>query len=134
MLLRCVYTFAAQVTAEELGIRYDQVKVCNRDTDIAPFSTGAVASRAAYSDSNAICAAAREAREVLFSAASSKFEVTKGDLDYREGVIYCKKEPEKRLTIGEVANYVIHTLGMMVIGHDSFIRELSSPNPETGGM
>jgi len=34
-------------------------------TDVAPFSTGAVASRAAYSDSNAICAALREAREVL---------------------------------------------------------------------
>jgi CO/xanthine dehydrogenase Mo-binding subunit len=106
---------------------------CNVDsTDNAAFSTGAVASRGAYSNSNAICAAVCEAREVLFSSASSKFEVTKADLDYREGVIYCKKDPEKRLTIGEVTNYAMHTLGMMVIGHGSFIGELSSPNPETG--
>jgi len=127
-----IQTIAAQVTAEELGIPYNQVRVCNRDTDVAPFSTGAVASRAAYSDSIAISAAAREARDILFSAASSKFEVNKEDIDCKEGVIYCKKEPGKHLTIGEVANYAIHTLGIMVVGHGSFIGELSSPDPETG--
>ena len=47
--------------------------------------------------------AARQAKAMLLDLAATKFELAAEDLDIKDGVIFEKKNPENRKTIGEVA-------------------------------
>jgi xanthine dehydrogenase molybdenum-binding subunit len=80
-------TVLAQITAEELGVPLENVKVLNSDTDIRPWDVGVHASRTTFIGGNSARLAARKAREKLLLAASDQVGVPPGELDLRKGKV-----------------------------------------------
>jgi CO/xanthine dehydrogenase Mo-binding subunit len=125
-------TVLAQMTAEVLGIEYDQVRVVNDNTDSCPLSFGTFASRVTYMDGKAVVAAAEEARSILLDAAADMLEASSEDLEIADGKIQVKGSPETGKTIGEVAGAAIFGMRRVIVGRGHYMRDPARPDPETG--
>ncbi|MCH8282001.1 MAG: xanthine dehydrogenase family protein molybdopterin-binding subunit, partial [Chloroflexi bacterium] len=68
-------TSLAQIAAESLGLRMEDVIVAKRDTDMAPFTGPSGGSRIVYSQGKAVQMAAEDARQKLFALAAERFGV-----------------------------------------------------------
>jgi xanthine dehydrogenase molybdenum-binding subunit len=102
----------AQIAAEELGIRIEDVHVVYGDTDTTLFDIGSVASGKPYIFGNAVKQAAREVREQLFEQAAKMLETSPGDLDIKDRRIYVKTDPERGISVAKVAHDSIYNLKM----------------------
>lgn len=98
-----VRTVLAQIAAEELGIAFENISIISGDTDSDPYDFGCVASRGVYATGNAVRLAATAAKELLLQTAAEKLSINMRELETRNGMIYAKGCPEKRVPIGEVA-------------------------------
>ena len=87
-------TTLAQVAADELGVRFEDVKVVFGDTDVTPFAlVGTGGSRAATMANGVVLHGSRELREKVLSLAADVLEASAADLDIRDGVISVKGSP-----------------------------------------
>ena len=96
-------TTMAQVAADELGVRIEDVKVVQGDTAGTAYATGSYGSRTAVIGSGAIMRAAGDVRDKLLAIAAHLFEAAPDDLELGEGRISVLGSPEKSFTIREVA-------------------------------
>ena len=89
-------TIVAQMAAETIGIPFEDVHVVStQDTDVAPFDTGAYASRQAYVASNAVFRAARELKAKILEQAGRVTGILGGELDILSGNIVHRKDPSR---------------------------------------
>jgi xanthine dehydrogenase molybdenum-binding subunit len=87
-------TIVAQMAAETVGVPFADVHVVStQDTDVAPFDTGAYASRQAYVASNAVFRAARELKAKILEHAGRVTGILSGELDIQNGDIVNRKDP-----------------------------------------
>ena len=77
----------AQIAAEELGLRYEQVRVLLSDTDLTPNGGPTTASRQTYMSGNAVKHAAANLREALSSAVAEEKDVPPEKLRFEEGLV-----------------------------------------------
>jgi len=132
------HTAMAQIAAEELGISVDAVSVISwPDTDYTPYDWQTVASKLTYSCGNAVRMAARDAKNKIFTIASRAMEVPEEDLEIKNGIIYCKSNHSKKLSLPQVCmGYQYpdgHTIGGAVSGMGFFTPEnCINCDPETG--
>jgi xanthine dehydrogenase molybdenum-binding subunit len=93
------------MAAETIGIPFDDVHVVStQDTDVAPFDTGAYASRQAYVASNAVFRAARELKAKILENAGRVSGILGGELDISNGEIVDRKDPSRKvISLKEVA-------------------------------
>jgi xanthine dehydrogenase molybdenum-binding subunit len=98
-------TVVAQMAAETIGIAFEDVHVVStQDTDVAPFDTGAYASRQTYVASNAVFRAARELKAKILEHAGRVSGSLGGELDILNGEIVHRKDPSRKvLSLKEVA-------------------------------
>ena len=81
-------TTLAQVVSDELGVRFEDVRVVFGDTDVTPFAlVGTGGSRAATMANGAVLHASRELREKVLSIAAELLEANPADLEIDRGVI-----------------------------------------------
>jgi carbon-monoxide dehydrogenase large subunit len=98
-------TTLAQVAADELGIRFEDITVRYGDTDITPPAlVGTGGSRAATMANGAVLHAARDLREKVLAAAADVMEASEADLELREGIITVKGTPSISLALSELAS------------------------------
>jgi xanthine dehydrogenase molybdenum-binding subunit len=97
-------TVLAQIAAEELGVRFEDVRVHAGDTAVTPPTQGVRGSRETFVAGNAVKLAARQAREQLLERASSLLGAEKEDLVARAGKISVRSEPGLFVTISEAAS------------------------------
>ncbi|MDP3820724.1 MAG: xanthine dehydrogenase family protein molybdopterin-binding subunit [Burkholderiales bacterium] len=81
------HTALAQIVAEELGLRFEDVSVVHGDTDVVPWDIGAFASHTTFMGGRAAQMAAGEVRKQLLERAAAQFEASAADLQVRDGVI-----------------------------------------------
>ena len=84
------HTALAQIVAEELGVRFDDVSVVHGDTDVVPWDIGAFASHTTYMGGRAAQMAAAEVRKQVLGLAAEGLEAAPGDLEIRSGKIAVK--------------------------------------------
>jgi xanthine dehydrogenase molybdenum-binding subunit len=96
------HTALAQIVAEELGLRFDDVSVVHGDTDIVPWDIGAFASHTTFMVGRAAQMAAAEVKRQLLQRAGEQLEVAPEDLEIRDGVIAVRGVAGKRTTVREV--------------------------------
>ncbi|MCI0399243.1 MAG: molybdopterin-dependent oxidoreductase [Chloroflexi bacterium] len=80
-------TVVVQITAEELGLPYEQVKVLLSDTELAPDGGPTTASRQTYVTGNAARMAAGAMRDALSSVVAERFDVPPGSIRFEEGLL-----------------------------------------------
>lgn len=83
-------TAFAQVVADTLGVRFEDVEVVTGDTRRMPYAVGTFASRAAVMSGSAIHLAALRAREKALRIAADALEADEADLEIVDGVVSVK--------------------------------------------
>ncbi|MEE9124027.1 MAG: xanthine dehydrogenase family protein molybdopterin-binding subunit [candidate division NC10 bacterium] len=96
-----VDTVLGQIVADELQIRFEDVRVVHGDTDLVPYGMGSNASRTTVLAGNAALRAARKVKEKLLRLASSAFEIDPADLSLVDGRIAVRDTPERSISLVE---------------------------------
>jgi xanthine dehydrogenase molybdenum-binding subunit len=90
-------TVLAMIVAETLGVPLDRVDVVNSDTSVTPWDVGAHASRTTFIAGNAARLAAEKIRADLLAAAAVLLETSADALDVRDGFVFVRDEPGRRV-------------------------------------
>ena len=98
-------TAFAQMAAETLGVAIEQVHVVStQDTDIAPFDTGAYASRQTYVGGQAVMRTARQLKEKILEYVDAISDLDARDLDIHDGHIVLARIPDTAvMSLADVA-------------------------------
>jgi xanthine dehydrogenase molybdenum-binding subunit len=87
------HTALAQIVAEELGVRFDDVSVMHGDTNVVPWDIGAFASHTTYMGGRAAQMAAAEVKKQLLERAAGLLDAPAASLEVRGGVISVRQRP-----------------------------------------
>jgi carbon-monoxide dehydrogenase large subunit len=104
-------TTLAQVIADEVGVRIEDVTVRFGDTSMAPYGSGSFASRSAVVGGGAAALAARTVKNKLLAIAAHVLEVQAADLTISDGQLSVKGAPFRRLNVRDVARRA-HLIGV----------------------
>jgi CO/xanthine dehydrogenase Mo-binding subunit len=125
-------TILSQVAAEELKVPMEKVRMHPLDTDIIPYDASTTSSRSTYHMGNAVRRAAIHAREQIAEAASPMLEARVQDLDFADGKVFLKDQPQMALPVGEVVRRKLGINGI-VRGDGSYTYEIGKDlDLETG--
>lgn len=80
-------TVFAQIVADTLGVRFEDVEVTTGDTRKMPYAVGTFASRAAVMSGSAVHLAALRAKEKALRIAAEALEADEADLEIADGVV-----------------------------------------------
>ncbi|MHC4145973.1 MAG: xanthine dehydrogenase family protein molybdopterin-binding subunit [Planctomycetota bacterium] len=95
-------TSLAQTLADELDVPMESVDMVMGDTARCPFDAGTWGSRTTPYFGPVLRAAAAEARAVLIGLAAVRLKAPKSQLDAREGVVFDKTRPSRKVTYAEL--------------------------------
>ena len=104
-------TVFAQIAAEEIGVRYEDVSVSQADTDTTTFAQGSYGSRTTYIAGNAVRDAARQVKQELLETAAGMLEASADDLEIKDGVISIRGVEGRSVTVAEVATSRLYRRG-----------------------
>jgi aerobic carbon-monoxide dehydrogenase large subunit len=105
-------TTLAQVIADELGARIDDVRILQGDSAVVAHGTGTYASRSAVLAGGAATLAARLLRERVIRAASHLLEASVEDIETRDGRVFVGGTDRSR-TFREIAKAVYSEIGRL---------------------
>jgi xanthine dehydrogenase molybdenum-binding subunit len=97
------HTALAQVVAEELGLRFEDVSVVHGDTDVVPWDIGAFASHTTYMGGRAAQMAAAEVKKQVLAIAAEALEASPQDLEVRQGIVSVKGS-DRRLSVRDAVS------------------------------
>ena len=101
----------AQQAAETLGIPYAAVKPTVVDTDSIGYTMVTGGSRTTFATGWAAIEAAEEVKVQMRARAAKIWDAAVEDVEYREGVLSHKSDPELRMTFQELARQLLTTGG-----------------------
>ena len=93
----------AMQLAEALEIPYESVRPVVGDTDTIAHNDTTAGSRTTYAGGVACHQAAMDIRRQAAERAAKAWECSPDDLDYAEGAVFKKDDPEKRMSLQEMA-------------------------------
>ncbi len=98
-----IVTSLAQMIADELDVRLDDVDMVMGDTDLCPFDRGTFGSLSTRAFGPSLRTAGAEARRVLIAMASERLNVPAGDLATADGTVFEKSNAKSRVTYASLA-------------------------------
>jgi putative selenate reductase molybdopterin-binding subunit len=120
-------TVIAQIAAEVLGVRVEDIIMHSSDTDYAPFDTGAYASSTTYISGGATKKAAEQVRMQILEVAGRMLKVNPEILTIKDRVI---SDPEGRtVTVSQVALHSLHVESQQQIMATASFMSYQSPPP-----
>ncbi len=125
-----ILTVLAQVAAEEMGIRPEDVTIGDNDTSRAPEAAHAGATRQTYMIGNSVALAAREARDALFEEIADHWDVPVESLRAFNGEIWAE-DTNLRMTM-EDAVATCKGRGVVPVGSASFTAHGTGLDPVDG--
>jgi aerobic carbon-monoxide dehydrogenase large subunit len=105
-------TTLAQVVAENLGVRIEDVRIVYGDSSAVAYSTGSYASRSAVLAGGAATLASQAVREKVLRAASHLLEATAQDLDAADSSIFVVGT-DRSISFRELAKAVYADIGRL---------------------
>jgi carbon-monoxide dehydrogenase large subunit len=96
-------TSLAQLAADVLGVRFEDVRVIENDTGRAVYGSGTYASRSAVIGGGSIIRAGKDVREKLVRLAAHAMEVAPDDIELADGVASVRGVPGASMTVSELA-------------------------------
>jgi carbon-monoxide dehydrogenase large subunit len=93
------HTILQQLVAEEMRVSIQQVRVVVGGTDIAPYDTGARASRVTYAAGRAAVQACDELRSQLMDRAAHLLECLPEEVDFRNAKFWFRQDPSQEVTL-----------------------------------
>jgi len=96
-------TSFAQIVADELGVRPDQVVITTGDSRSMNWGSGTYASRSAVVTGNAVGSASHAVREKAAELAAELFEANPADIEFEDERVFVKGAPEFGLPLWDIA-------------------------------
>ncbi|MCL4542044.1 MAG: xanthine dehydrogenase family protein molybdopterin-binding subunit [Chloroflexi bacterium] len=106
---------AAMQLAEALGIPYESIHPFVADTDNIGYNDVTGGSRTTFATGWAVYEAAQQIKRQLIERAARLWECSETDVDYTNGVLTCKTNPDLRLSFKEMAEKA-HSTGGTIVG------------------
>ncbi len=125
-----ILTVLAQIAAEELGIRPDQVTIGDNDTARSPEAAHAGATRQTYMIGNAVALACREAKARLDCELADYWDVDLESIDSFGGEIW-SRGTNLRITMEEAVD-ICKRRGVVPVGSGTFAAKHTGLDPEDG--
>ena len=113
-------TVIAQIVAEELGVRMEDLFVIHTDTDVCPWDVGAHASRTTFVAGNSALGAAKKVKQLLLEVAAQSMDESPENLDIRDRTVFSKKDPEKKSPLGKILRAAHYTSGGKMVMAEHF--------------
>ncbi len=113
-------TVLAQICAEALGVRFEDVSVSEEDTDASVLEQGIYSSRTTVWAGNAVKVAAEDARRQLAQVAAGLLEASEQDIVFRLGSVYVASDPKRSITFSEVVRKAYYERGQPVYGRGTW--------------
>ena len=128
-----VRTILAQIAAQELGVKYEDIWVDQPDTDLSPIDLfGANASRLTYIAGNAVKKAAGEAKKQILAGASKKWKVSEDELEIVQSQVFVSGSKEPLGSLKELVLEMHRPYGQTIVGSGSYHTTGVPMDPETG--
>ncbi len=96
-------TVLAQLAADGLGVRPEDVRVVQGDTATTAYSTGSWGSRTAVIAGGAVLRATADVRRKLLQIAANELEASEEDLELEDAVVSVRGSPNRTLSVAKVA-------------------------------
>jgi carbon-monoxide dehydrogenase large subunit len=96
-------TVLAQLAADGLGVRPEDVRVLQGDTATTAYSTGSWGSRTAVIAGGSVLRATADVRRKLLQIAAHELEASEHDLELEDANVTVRGSPSRSLTVAEVA-------------------------------
>jgi carbon-monoxide dehydrogenase large subunit len=112
-------TMLAQIAAQALGVRPDDVKIISGDTAASPLGLGAYASRQTVTAGNAVHLAARMVAEKARQAASAMLEAAPEDLELIDGAVRVRGVPGLNRSLKQIAHALDGVAGFALPANQS---------------
>jgi len=109
-------TVFAQVCAEHLGARFEDVRVRGGDTSLVPHGYGTGASRVAVNTGNAVMTAAGAVREKTCLVAARLLECAAADVRIENGRVSVVGSPARAIGLGEIARAALRDRTLIEAG------------------
>jgi 4-hydroxybenzoyl-CoA reductase subunit alpha len=108
-------TVLSMIAAEELGVPLEKIDLKRVDTAYTPCDAGSYGSRVTVLAGQATQIAARNARQQLIAAVADEWKVSPDELDIREGFLFMKSNPQRRMDFERVAKVASYSKSGAVI-------------------
>lgn len=128
-------TSFAQIVADELGVRPDQVEITTGDSRSMNWGSGTYASRSAVVTGNAVGASARAVREKAADIASELFEANPADIVFENERVFVNGSPEYGLALWDVAvvaNPIRYAYGSQAAQAIALLKQRTGPQLPEG--
>jgi carbon-monoxide dehydrogenase large subunit len=96
-------TTFAQIVADELGVRLEDVQVLHGDTDMLPDGQGTFASRGLTIGGSAIYVGLQETRQKMAQIAARFLECPPAEIVFQSGKVFDRRYPDQTLAFAQVA-------------------------------
>ena len=113
-------TTLAQIVAEVLGVRLEDVSVLNNDTSVKPWDVGTHASRTTFIAGKAAWIAAHKVKEQILAKAAEMMKVSADVLEMRDRLIRVKNDPSKSMPYDRVVRSMHYREGGIVVSADGW--------------
>lgn len=109
-------TAMSQIAAEELGLSLDDVTIVSGDSEACPYDIGNWLSAGVYTSGEAVRRAAANTKQQLLAYAAEALQTGVDGLATKDGIIYVKANPEKKVSFSDLSKY-----GVQIRGGDPII-------------
>ncbi len=124
-------TVLAQIAAEELGVRPEDIRLVAADTAYTTSAGASSASRQTYISGNAVLEAADKLKDLLLTEAVMMLKSDRSELALEAGAIHVKTHPEKSVSFKKIADRA-RRLGLPLKWQGYFNPATTTLDPETG--
>ncbi len=110
-------TVLCMIAAEELGVRLQDIDLKRVDTAYTPCDPGSYGSRVTILAGQATQRAAQDAKRQLLAAAAKAWNIASEDLEIKNGMLFLKNNPDKRISFEKLAKIACYGgSGAVIIG------------------
>jgi 4-hydroxybenzoyl-CoA reductase subunit alpha len=110
-------TVLSMITAEELGVRYEDIDIKRVDTSYTPVDPGSYGSRVAVLAGQATKRAALDAKNQLIESAAKVWNIKPEQIDIKNSVCFAKDDPGKQIPFKKLVRIASYEgSGSVIIG------------------
>jgi putative selenate reductase molybdopterin-binding subunit len=118
-------TILAQIAAETLGVRLEDIQILSSDTDLTPFDVGAYASSTTYISGGAVRKAAESAKKQILQVAAKMMGENPENLSCRDRNVLARSG--KKASLEDVAMYAMYKEKKQITVTESHLSDDSPP-------
>ncbi len=126
-----ILTVLAQVAAEELGVKPENVMIGENDTSRSPEAAHAGATRQTYMIGNAVALACRQAKNKLFTQIAKEWNVDIQTLKAHDGEIW-SEGTNYRIPMSEAIKICKKKYGVVPVGGENYTSHHTGLHPKDG--